>query len=410
MVKLPDDKTSYWIGSTQTPEFPELIDDLEVDVAVIGGGIVGLTTAYLLKESGLTVAVVEKDTVGDGVSGNTTGKITSQHNLIYGKLQERLGKETAWIYGDANQAAIVEIERLVRKAAVDCDFRRADNYVYTTDKSKVGKLKEEANIAASLGLPAYFEVTSDLPFDIAGAVRFDNQATFHIRKYLIGLAKRIDSGGSYVFHHSHVIGIREGKSPRVKTTKGVIHARDIVVATNVPTFPLIARGSYCLYEYPMQSYIVAGRTDRLPSGMYISPDTSHYSIHSVVSGEDKLLLIGGEGHVPGARFNIHARYQRLADYAEKFFGITEITHRWTHRDYLGYDDMPIIGKLYPWSKHVYTATGFMKWGMTNGTMAAIILHDKIVGKPNKWAATFATNRMQATASIPKVIGEKIGIE
>jgi len=409
MIELLRDNTSYWLDSIEGAKYPTLSDDVTVDVAIVGAGIAGLTAAYLLKESGLTVAVIEKDTVGAGVSGHTTGKITSQHNLIYTKLKDRLGEETASIYGNANEAALAEIERIIRKEKLDCDFRREDNFVYTTDKARVKQFKKEADVAASLGLPASFETKIDLPFPVVGSVKFSNQATFHIGKYLQGLARAVHGNGSYVFEHSHVNGIREGKPGHVSTRGGMVKADNIIAATNVPTFPLMARGTYCIVEYPMQSYIVAGTPSKPVSGMYISPDKSHYSIHPVKRDGKQLLLIGGEGHIPGSRINISTRLRRLAAYADEHFGVKDIEYRWTHRDYLGYDDMPLVGKLYPWSKHIYTATGFMKWGMTNGTMASMILHDQIIGKPNKWSATFNPHRLQAPAAIPKVIGEKLGL-
>lgn len=409
MIELLWNNTSYWLDSIEQASYPKLTEDISVDVAIVGAGITGLTAAYLLKESGLTVAVVEKDTVGAGVSGHTTGKITSQHNLIYAKLKDRLGDETARIYGQANEAALAEIERIIAKESLDCDFRREDNFVYTTDKSKVKQFKKEATVAAALGLPATFETTTGLPISVAGSVKFSNQAVFHIGKYLQGLAKVVHGGGSYVFEHSYVMGIREGKPGHVHTRNGSVKADDIIVATNVPTLPLMARGTYCIAEYPMQSYIVAGKPARPISGMYISPDKHHYSVMPAERNGEQLLLIGGEGHVPGSRINIRTRFRRLAKYAEEQFGITDIEYRWTHRDYLGYDDMPLVGRLYPWSKRIYTATGFMKWGMTNGTMASMILHDAIIGKPNKWAKTFDPHRLQAPAAIPKVIGEKLGL-
>ena len=144
--------------------------------------------------------------------------------------------------------------------------------------------------------------------------------------------------------------------------------------------------------------------------MYISPDKDNYSILPVNDGNSTLLLIGGEGHIPGTRLNTNSRYQRLANYTKKNFGITTIEYKWSHRDYLGYDDLPLIGKLYPWSKHTYTATAFMKWGLTNGTMAGILLSDMVQGKVNPLSATFNPHRLQVVTSIPKVIGENLGIK
>lgn len=407
---MKQNKNSYWLDSTESPGYPMLSEDAEADVVVIGAGIAGLTSAYLLKKKGLKVIVLEKDTVGDGVSGHTTGKITSQHNLIYNKLSRRLGEETARTYGEANQQAIDKIASIIESEQIECDWRREDSYVYTTDKTRVQEFKDEAKMAARLGLPASFERTMDLPFKVEAAVRFSNQATFHIRKYLLGLAEIIDGDGSYVFERSRVISIQDGEPGKVRTMEADVRARHIVVATNVPTFPLMARGSYCLAEYPMQSYIVAGKIGSEIKGMYISPDKGHYSILPVKSGDDNLLLIGGQGHIPLTRFNAETRYERLADYARKYFGIADIEYRWTTRDYLGYDDMPLIGKLYPWSKHTYTATGFMKWGMTNATVAGMLLTDQIREIENKWTDIFTPYRLSAPASIPKVIGEHLGIE
>lgn len=409
MIEIPETRTSYWIDSTHSNNYPSLEGEVVVDVAIIGAGIVGLTSAYLLKKAGYTVAVVEKDTVGSGVSGYTTGKISSQHNLIYAKLAQRLGKETAQLYGEANQAALAQIAAIIEHEKIDCDWHRKDNYVYTTDPSKVKQFRDEADIAAACGLPATFETSSDLPFQIQAAVKFSDQATFHVRKYLIALANIINGEGSYIYEHSKVTSINSGTPPRISTLKGKVYADDIIVATNVPTFPLVARGTYAAAEYPQQSYIVAGRPNHTVEGMYISPDKNHYSILPVHSKHDNLLLIGGEAHIPGTRWNANTRYKRLADYARENFGITEITYQWSHRDYLGYDDMPLIGLLYPWSRNIYTATGFMKWGLTNGTAAAMILTDTIQGDHNRWAHIFNPHRLTTVSSIPKVIREHIGL-
>ena len=282
--------------------------------------------------------------------------------------------------------------------------------MYTSDSSRVQEFKDEAAVAGKLGLPATFETTTDLPFEIKAAVRFSEQATFHIRRYLLGLAAYIHGDGSHVYENSRVIGIKDGDTCEIRTLQAKVRAKHCIVATNVPTFPLMARGSYCVAEYPMQSYIVAGRIHREVKGMYISPDENHYSILPVKDGNDDLILVGGEGHVPLTRFNKDARYERLTAYARKHFGVENAEYRWTHRDYLGYDDVPLIGKLYPWSIHTYTATGFMKWGMTNATVAGMVLSDQILGVKNEWADIFNPYRFKAPASIPKVIGEHIGFK
>lgn len=406
-MMMPGSETSYWLETMPPGRFPKLERSLRADAVIVGGGICGLSTAYLLKKSGLKVAVVEKDTIGAGTSGHTTGKITSQHGLAYGELMQRLGKKAARDYGQANQAALEEIRKIVVAENINCDWQYEDNYVFTAQKEQVGAFRREAAAAAEAGLPASFETSTPLPFNVAGAVRFSRQAAFHAGKYMAGLARGVNGGGSYVFERTRAIGIRDGGPGKVRTAGGMITAGHIIVATNVPTFPLIARGAYCAAEYPQKSYVIASRVPTKLRGMYISPDRMHYSILPVTSGKDRLLLIGGESHVPGTRFNSETRYQRLADYARQHFGVEQIDYRWSARDYLAYDDVPLVGQVYPWSQHLYTATAFRKWGLTNTMAAAMILSDRIRGKESPWAETFDTMRLSPIMSIPKVIKEKL---
>lgn len=372
--------------------YPELLDDIQVDVAIVGAGITGLTTAYLLKQRGFTVAVVEKHTVGGGTTGRTTGKVTSQHGLNYHDLQLSLGSKTARLYGEANQAAIEQIRRIVSAERISCDWQQDDNYVFTTDPSLITQFKQEAKTAASLGLPASFEAQTPLPFEIRGAVKFTGQAKMNAQQYVLGLAKAVHGKGGYVFENSTVIGIREGNPGRIKTPRAKVYAKDIIVASSVPTFPLMARATYAMHEYPSESYIVSGQTELDISGMYISPDKQHYSILPTNIDGRQMLLVGGESHLWGLRGNRQARFKRLAEYAKRHFGVGDITNHWSDRDYIAYDNIPLIGLLYPWSKRLYVGTAFKKWGLTNGTVAGMILCDLISDKDNTWAAVFTPRR------------------
>jgi glycine/D-amino acid oxidase-like deaminating enzyme len=394
MLNLPEQEKSLWREDySDTAFYPELKEDIEVEVVIVGGGITGLTSAYLLKEAGFTVAVLEKRTVGAGTTGRTTGKVTSQHNLIYHDLEKRLGADAAGVYGQANQSALEQIEAIINKETIDCDWTREESF------------EEEAKTAAKIGLPASFETQTPLPFDVRAAVKFSNQAKLNSQKYLLGLAAVIHGDGSYIFENSKVMGIRDGAPGRVKTRKAKVTAGKIIVATNVPTLPLMARGAYCFLEYPTESYIVAGRLKDETEGMYISPDDNHYSILPVEVNGEHLILIGGEAHISGVRLSTEAKFKKLAHYAETHFGVTEITHKWSDRDYLSYDSVPLVGKMYPWSKNLYVGSAFMKWGLTNGTVAGMILRDLICGQKNPWAFVFNSNRTEPIKSIPRVVGK-----
>lgn len=406
MTDLPTSEKSLWREYYTRTTYQRLKDSFEVDVAIVGAGITGLTTAYLLKKAGLTVAVIEKDTIGGGTTGRTTGKVTAQHGITYEDLEQRLGLEAAKAYGSSNQVAIEQIAAIIEQESIACDWQRDDNYVYTTDKQRLQQFKQEADTAAELGLPASFTTTSPLPFEILGAVKFSNQAKINTQKYLLGLAKAINGDGSYVFEHSNVIAIHDGQRPRVKTLKGIVACKDIVVATNVPTMPLMARGGYCILEYPTESFIVSGQLSKPFSGMYISPDQHHYSILPIVIDNQPQLLVGGEGgHLPGLRLSKASRYEKLANYAAKHFGVETITNTWSDRDYLAYDFLPLVGKMYPWSKHLYVGTAFRKWGLTNGTAAAMILTDLITGQSNPYAQYFTPQRSSPITSIPHAVAQ-----
>lgn len=373
---------------------------------VIGAGITGLTSAYLLKKAGLKVAVLEKDTVGGGTTGRTTGKVTSQHSLSYAQLQQTVGKTDTQNYANANQAAINQIEKIVKTEKIDCDWERADNYVFTTDSTKVMEFRKEAQTAVQLGLPAKFVKETPLPFAVDAAVAFSNQAKMTAQKYLLGLANAIHDEGCYIFEKSNASRIHDGAPCVVHTNHGKIIAKDCIVATNVPTMPLMARGAYCLLEYPTESYIIAAPFSGTLDGMYISPDKKHYSLLPVNLDGKSYLLVGGGGHLSGLRISKKMRYNRLVTYAEKHFSITKVTHRWADRDYMAYDKIPLIGKLYPWSKHLFVGTAYKKWGLSNGTVAGMILTDLITGRENEWAETFSPQRMRPIKYIPKSVMEQ----
>jgi glycine/D-amino acid oxidase-like deaminating enzyme len=393
-MNIPTANVSLWREAyPATALYPQLTSTVEVDVVIVGAGITGLTAAYLLKKQGKTVAVLDKHTVGGGTTGRTTGKVTSQHNLIYAELEKKYGQTKARDYGQANAEAVETIAQIIKAEKIKCDWQVQDNYVYTVDARKLTAFRHEAAVAQSLGLPASFHTSSPLPFDVRAVVKFTDQATFDSGKYLLGLAKAVEGDGSYVFENSNVIGIREGKPCRVRTKDGVVYAGDIIVASSVPTFPLLARLLCAMYEYPMESYIVAGNLDRDQPGMYISPDKRQYSILPTTIDGQRRILIGGEAHFWGFRWGSKDKhFNRLADYARKHFGVTEITHAWSDRDYLPYDRIPLVGKLYPWSKHTYVGTAYQKWGLSNGTAAAKILVDTITGHENPYADTFDSVR------------------
>lgn len=401
-MTLPSEQQSYWLDDSMLLNLPALKDDIACDAVIVGGGIAGLTIAYKLKKAGLKVVVLEKNTIASGTTGGTTGKVTTQHGLLYAGLAKRFGNTFTKQYATLSQQAFNDIHTLITDEGIACDWRSADNYVYTADYKKVTGLKDEVTVARALGLPASFETTSMLPFEIKAAVKFAGQAYFNAVKYVRSLAKIVNGSGCFVFENSEAIGIIEGQPCTVKARKGTVTAKNIVVATKIPAAPLIGRFTYAAYEYPVTSYIIAGKYDGTLKGMYISPDKSHYSLLPIVTSKGSLLLVGGESHLPGVRRPL-PNHKKLAAYAYEQFGITDILYRWKAMDYIAYDSLPLIGKLYPWSKHAFMIGGFKKWGLNLSMVAANILTESIVNNNVHGLEMFSPHRLSAPASIPKAL-------
>lgn len=388
-----DQHRSFWIASTLQSNYPPLTRDLSVDVAIVGAGLVGITAATLLKRAGKTVAVIEAGRVAEGVSGHTTAKLTSLHQIIYSTLIEEIGEERAGLYGASNQAAIEQVAALVRDEHIDCNFERKDAYTFAESPQSLEQIKAEAEAALNLGLPASYVGATSLPFDVQGAVKFSQQAQFHPRKYILCLAGKINGEGSYVFEHSRVCTV-DGENPcRVQTEHGpTVTAQDVIVASNLP---ILDQGLYFAKTFPKRSYLIGARINptKAPDGMFIGIGAKYRSIRTTPTDDGgMLLLVGGESHKVGEASDTEERYQRLADYAHRYFGVENVDFYWSTQDMVSFDKLPFIGQLTPMHQHTYVATGFSLWGMTKSTMSAMILSDLILGRDNPWAELYTAIR------------------
>jgi glycine/D-amino acid oxidase-like deaminating enzyme len=364
--------SSIWIetGPAQ-PEHPELDDHLRTDVVVIGGGIVGITTALLLKEAGASVVLLEANRLARGVSGYTTAKVTSQHGMIYAQLRDRFGPGGARAYGAANQAALEWIARRVERDGIDCDFRRRASYAYVGQGGDRSKAEREAEAAAEAGLPATLVDATPLPYPVEAAVRFDDQAEFHARKYLLALAEGLGGEGCPVYERSHAVEVDTDEDCLVKTPGGRITADRVVVASH---YPFLDRSFAFARVHPERSYALVCRiAGEPPEGMFISGDSPTRSVRAVPLDGEELLLVGGEGHRPGSGGDTRERYATLERFAREHWDVESVEYRWSAQDNTTIDSLPYAGPMSPRTDRVLMATGFAKWGMTGGTAAAMIL-------------------------------------
>jgi glycine/D-amino acid oxidase-like deaminating enzyme/nitrite reductase/ring-hydroxylating ferredoxin subunit len=400
---------SYWMDSTPQPEFPVLNEDIKADIAIIGGGIVGISIAYLLNTHGIKVAILEADHILQGTTGHTTAKITSQHGLIYSKIKSQLGQELAKQYADANESAIRVIEKIADENNIACDYIPQSAYVYTLQNDYVHKIHDEVTAAAALGIKASFLEETPLPFPIKAAVRFDNQAQFHPRKFLLSLANKIASNGSHIFEQSRVVNIEEEEDYILITDQGKkVFAKKVIIASHYPCYN--KSGLYFTRIYPERSYVVAIKAkEKYPGGMYITAEDPGRSLRNQMSNHGELILVGGEHHKTGQGEDTVKHYEALIDFANKTFTVEDIPYRWSTQDCMTLDDIPYVGNFSLKTPDMYVATGFGKWGMTNSIASAMILSDLIVKGSSPWQDVYSPARKTIAASAKNFVVENLNV-
>ncbi|GGW40287.1 FAD-dependent oxidoreductase [Streptomyces xantholiticus] len=388
---------SHWIRTSDTTSYPPLTTDLEVDVAVVGGGIAGLSTAWeLTREGGRSVVVLEADRIATGVTGFTTAKVTAQHGMIYDRLRRTRGTEGARLYARSQQAAVERVAEVASALGIECEFERGPSYVYSRDGAERSSLKSEAEAAAEAGLDAAYVEDTGLPFPVAGAVRVEEQAQFHPRKYLLALAHDLTAYGNTIHERTRVTGLQEGTPCRLTTESGFrVTARDVVVATHFPVFDralLFARMS------PRRELVVAAPlpTDRDPAGMYITEDGDKRSVRTAPLGDGRrLLIVTGEHFTPGTA-DVPERIERLDEWMHTHFAVEETRYRWAAQDNDPSDRVPLIGPFHPGARHTYVATGFGGWGMSGGVLAGRLLTGLICAVRPPWTDLYDPRRLWST--------------
>lgn len=362
---------SLWEQTSTQAAFGQLDKDINTEVLIIGGGMAGILCAYMLQQAGVEYVLVEAETIGGGITKNTTAKITSQHGLLYDLLIRRFGVQKAKQYLDANQAALAEYRKLCRD--IDCDFEEKDAYVYSLDDRQ--KIEREIDALGQLGVSAERIDRLPLPFSVAGAVKFTNQAQFHPLKFVAAITK-----GLRIYEHT---AVRELIGTTAITDHGKITAKKIIVATHFPF--LNKHGSYFVKLYQHRSYVIALENAPQVDGMYVDEAQKGMSFRNY----DNLLLIGGGDHRTGKQ---GGAWQELREFAERHYPRATEKYHWATQDCMTLDSVPYIGAYSARTEGLYVATGFNKWGMTGSMVSAMVLCDMVRGKENPYAAVFSPSR------------------
>jgi glycine/D-amino acid oxidase-like deaminating enzyme/nitrite reductase/ring-hydroxylating ferredoxin subunit len=396
---------SFWLETTPETDYPTLTDGVSVDVAVVGAGITGITAAVLLKRAGKTVALIDSKRIVHGASGYTTAKVTAGHGASYTKIRKGFGEEGVRTYAEANEAALERIAEFVEEDGIECDFERKTNYVYAESEEEVAQLRQEAEVERKAGLAVTLVDDTPLPFDVTAALQLENQAQFHPRKYLLALAATVPGDGSHIFENSPVFDVDHGEPCEVRSEGGNLRADDVVLATHLP---ILDSGLFFTKAYPHRSYAVAAPLGQSPDpqGMYINSGTPTRSIRTLRDGDGVFIQVGGNGHKTGDEEDTPSRYDQLEGFLRKHWSDAgQIRFRWSTQDYMAHDHVPYVGRLRRGLEHLYVATGYSKWGMTNGTAAALIVSDRILGRPNPWAELFDSKRLVRRAGVSSFVKE-----
>lgn len=362
---------SIWSDSATLPKFESLKTDIKTDTLIIGGGIAGILCAYMLEQAGVNYALVEAKTICSGITKNTTAKITAQHGLIYHKLIKQFGIEKASLYLQANQEAVKKFAAMC--AEIDCDFEKKDAFVYSLNDPQV--IHDELDALQKLDFSAEFVQELPLPFSIAGAVKFADQAQFHPLKFISAIAKDLN-----IYENTMV---RELSEHEAHTDHGIIMADKIIVATHFPF--LNKHGSYFLKMYQHHSYVIAFEDAPDLNGMYVDEAQKGMSFRN----HNGLLLIGGGDHRTGKH---GGNWEEISHFAAKHYPDASEQYRWATQDCMTLDSIPYIGAYAKSTPDLYVATGFNKWGMTSSMVCAMLLTDLVTGKENPYAALFSPSR------------------
>ncbi|TGY45703.1 FAD-dependent oxidoreductase [Clostridium perfringens] len=381
---------SLWSESCKFRKRDALNKDIKTDVLVIGAGIAGVLTAYMLKQKGREVVVIDAAEIASGNTKNTTAKITSQHDLIYSKLIAEFGEEKARQYAKANELAIKKYKEIIEDKRIECDFEEKPAYVYSLNEIDV--LKEEVEAAKNLGIDAEFVDEANLPFKINGAVKFNNQAQFNPLKFLKGISNEL-----IIYENTRALEIKENL---VVTSGGNITANNIVVATHYPI--MNAPGYYFMKMHQERSYVLALENTSEIDGMYIDLNKEGYSFRTY----NNLLLLGGISHRTGENEE-GGSYDKLRKVAKNLYPKAKEKYYWSAQDCMTIDGIPYIGRYSSETSNIYVATGFNKWGMTSSMVSAMIISDMILEKENDFSEIFSPRRFDLSLSINNIANDLI---
>jgi len=387
------------------PRFEPLQEDLQTDVCIVGAGIAGLTTAYLLAREGVAVTVLEAGVLVAGESSRTTAHLSFALDDRYYELEDLFGQSGARQAYESHARAVDLIEQIVERERIRCEFTRLDGFLLAPPNEKKDVLSREYNAAVRAGLTVdQLDASPISTWDTGPCLRFPNQGQFNPLLYLSGLARKFVGMGGKIFTHTHVEEVTGGDTPEVETRRrNRVRARAVVLATNTPiddNLTIHAR------QAPYRTYAIGAPIpwDAIPRGLYWDTlDPYHYvrlkSASTPASRqENDILIVGGEDHRQGFADDERSHFEWLEQWTRDHFPVNDIEYHWSGMVCEPADSLAFIGRDNA-ERNVFIATGDSGHGMTHGTIAGLLLTDLVQGRPNVWEKLYDPCRVTARATL-----------
>ena len=397
--------TSLWLDRSDEIQTDPFHPGMEYDDLVVGAGLTGMITAVLLARAGRRVAVIEARRTGSVTTGHSTAKLSLLQGTVLSSLIRFHSERVAAAYVEGNREGQSWLLRYCDDHQVPVQHR--DAFTYAGKKSGASAVRKEYDIARRLGLDVTRVEADELPYRSYGAVRLADQAQFDPLDVLAALAAELRGRAGVLVEGTRVVGMSVGARTTVRTDAGVVTAENVVLATGVP---ILDRGLYWAKVTPMRSYALAFRVPgTIPEGMYLSADSPTRSLRTAAHGGEDLLVVGGNGHPVGRHRTPPAGLVAdLTEWTTRHFPGAERTHVWSAQDYQSHNHVPFVGKLPRGGGHVFLATGYNKWGMTNAAAAALRISSEVLGGNMPWAKTLGS-RVSKPASAANTVQANLAV-
>lgn len=399
--------TSYWqqTAGEEAAFYLPLRTDLHVDVAILGGGITGLTAALHLKRAGKRVAVLEGAQIGSGTSGFTSGHLDATTDMSLADMLFNFGEKAAGAIAAANREAIDVIETQCRPWP-ECEFSRIPSYQYTESAEGLSELQKQCAAERKLGYQSWFTRQVPLPFECVGAVQTEGQGRFHALRYLQKMAALVHGGGCSIYEDTRAAPPDDGASCTVHTDHADVTADAVIVATHSQ---FLGISEFDFRVFPYQSYVLTARVhDSVADALYWDDADPYHYIRLAAPHETDLLIIGGCDHKTGQPLDERERFSELEQYTRDRFPGASIEHEWSAQYWVPADGLPHVGRA-PGTEHIYLATGYNGTGLTWGTVAGILLSRMVLGQRHPLEDVLSPGRFTVVSSAKDVISENLDV-